>query len=82
MNKGEELKVANDQFTLPTLAGALAAIALRGAIKEENEIYHVSGTSCMSRYEFTSKIADIMGYVPDNIKQLKATHLFKQLKGQ
>jgi dTDP-4-dehydrorhamnose reductase len=72
MNKGEELKIVNDQFTSPTLADVLAAVALRVATKEKNELYHVSGTSCISRYEFVIKVARIMGYLSDYIKPIES----------
>lgn len=70
MNKGETLKVVRDQFTSPTLADTLAAVIMRLASREKNDVYHVSGTSCISRYEFTKKIANIMGYSPDLIKPI------------
>ena len=72
MKKGEELKIVNDQFTSPTLADVLAAVALRVATTEENELYHVSGTSCISRYEFISKVARIMGHIADYIKPIES----------
>jgi dTDP-4-dehydrorhamnose reductase len=70
MNKGETLKIVRDQFTSPTLADTLAAVIMRLASREKNDVYHVSGTSCISRYEFTKKIANIMGYSPNLIKPI------------
>jgi dTDP-4-dehydrorhamnose reductase len=72
MNRGEELKIVNDQFTSPTLADILAAVALRIAVLEKNELYHVSGGSCLSRYEFTKKISTMMGYSSSSIKPVKS----------
>lgn len=72
MKNGEELKIVNDQFTSPTLADVLAAVALRIATIERNVLYHVSGTSCLSRYEFTRKIANIMGYPVDLVKPIES----------
>jgi dTDP-4-dehydrorhamnose reductase len=80
MNKSEELKVVNDQYTSPTLADVLAAIALRVAVKETNDLYHVSGTSCMSRYEFTRKIAATMGYLPDIIQAIESKSIAQAAK--
>lgn len=62
LNRGEEIKIVNDQFTSPTLADVLAEVALKVATEEGNELYHVSGTACLSRYEFTKKISKVMGY--------------------
>jgi dTDP-4-dehydrorhamnose reductase len=67
LNKGEEIRVVDDQFTSPTLADMLAEVALKVAITDKNELYHVSGTSCLSRYEFTKKISDFMGYSHNGI---------------
>jgi dTDP-4-dehydrorhamnose reductase len=66
LNRGEEIKVVNDQFTSPTLADMLAEVALKLATKDRNELYHVSGTACLSRYEFTKKISKVMGYSANN----------------
>jgi dTDP-4-dehydrorhamnose reductase len=72
MNKGEDLKVVSDQYTSPTLADVLAEVALMIAGKEKNELYHVAGTCCLSRYEFTKKIAITMGYSPDCVKPVES----------
>jgi dTDP-4-dehydrorhamnose reductase len=72
MNKGEDLKVVSDQYTSPTLADVLAEVALMIAEQEKNELYHVAGTSCLSRYEFTKKIAITMGYSRVSIKPVES----------
>jgi dTDP-4-dehydrorhamnose reductase len=68
LSKGEELKIVNDQFTSPTLADVLAEVIIKLAGLGKNGLYHVSGTSCLSRYEFARKIADTMGYSQDLVK--------------
>jgi dTDP-4-dehydrorhamnose reductase len=75
MKNHEELKIVSDQYTSPTLADILAAVSLRIANIENNEIYHVAGISCMSRYEFTKKIASAMGYLPDEIVPVESKTL-------
>ena len=80
MNKGEELKIVNDQFTSPTLADVLATIALKLAISETNALYHAAGTVCISRYEFTKKIANMMGYLINSIKPIKSNFLTQTAK--
>lgn len=80
MNKNEELKIVNDQYTSPTLADVLAAIALRVAVKDTNDLYHVSGTSCMSRYEFTRRIAATMGYWPYDIHPIESRSIAQVAK--
>lgn len=72
MRNGEELKIVNDQYTSPTLADILAAVAIRVATKEYNELYHVAATSPTNRYEFTVKLATMMGYPADKIKPIES----------
>jgi dTDP-4-dehydrorhamnose reductase len=80
MHKGEDLQIVNDQFTSPTLADILAAVALRVAVLEKNELYHVSGTSCLSRYEFTKKLSTVMGYYTCSIKPVKSNSFLQAAK--
>lgn len=80
MNKNEELKIVDDQFSSPTLADTLAAVALRLADRTVNELYHVSGTSCLSRYEFTKKIAEMMGYPVDLVKPISSKSFVQAAK--
>jgi dTDP-4-dehydrorhamnose reductase len=67
LKRREEIRVVNDQFTTPTLADMLAEVALNIATTEKNEVYHVTGTSCLCRYEFARKISEVMGYSSDRI---------------
>lgn len=78
LKRGDTLKIVNDQFATPTLADALADVILRVAAKDKNTLYHVSGTSCISRYEFTKKIARITGYTNEKI-QAVGTKSIEQL---
>lgn len=80
MNKGEELNIVDDQFTSPTLADELATIALKLAVIETNSLYHAAGTICTSRYEFTKKIANMMGYLITSIKPIKSNFLTQRAK--
>jgi dTDP-4-dehydrorhamnose reductase len=66
LNRGDEIKVVDDQFTSPTLADVLAEAAMQVAIKDRNELYHISGSLCLSRYKFTKKISEAMGYSYNN----------------
>lgn len=77
IKKGETLKIVGDQFSSPTLADVLAAVIVRLASTEKNDVYHVSGTTCISRYEFTRKVANVMGY-SDNLIMPVASRSFVQ----
>jgi len=78
--KGEELKIVNDQFTSPTLADVLAAVSLRLASRDNNDLYHVSGTSCISRYEFTVQLAQTMGYPTELVKPIESKSFVQAAK--
>lgn len=80
MSKGEEMKIVNDQFTSPTLADVLAAVIIRLAKMEKNDLYHVAGASCMNRYEFTRKIANAMGYPVNLIKPIESRSIAQAAK--
>ena len=80
MKRAEELKIVNDQYASPTLADTLAAVALRVAETEKNALYHVSGTSCISRYNFTKKIACAMGYSDNLVKPVESRSFVQAAK--
>ena len=76
----DTLRIVNDQYSSPTLADTLAAVSLRVAAVDKNEIYHVAGASCNSRYEFTRKIAEVMGYPSSQIKPIESNVLNQAAK--
>jgi dTDP-4-dehydrorhamnose reductase len=77
LHNNEPLQIVNDQFASPTLADALAAVTIQLASNAKNGLYHVSGTTVLSRYDFTVKIANMMGYASDTIKPIESK-LFHQ----
>ena len=62
--KNEPLKIVTDQFASATLADSLAESILNMTSTDITGLYHVSGLSCESRYEFTVKLAKKFGYDP------------------
>ena len=77
LNKKEPLKIVTDQFASATLADSLAEAALRLLESDKGGIYHVSGLSCESRYEFSIKLAQKFGYDPSVIAKVTSAE-FKQ----
>jgi dTDP-4-dehydrorhamnose reductase len=69
------LQIVDDQYSSPTLADILGAVCVKLANSNENGIYHVSGASCNSRYEFTKRIAEVMGYSSAEIKPIQTNSL-------
>lgn len=77
LHAGENLKIVTDQFATATLADSLAEAALKIAEENKGGLYHVSGLSCESRYEFSQKLAKKFGYDPNLIQATDSTQ-FKQ----
>jgi len=62
LHKNEPLKIVTDQFASATLADSLAESILKIAESNKSGLYHISGLSCESRYDFTIKLAEKFGY--------------------
>ncbi len=57
LEKGDTVKVVNDQFRMPTLAEDLAQACILAIDKRAKGIYHVSGKDFMSVIEMVKRIA-------------------------
>jgi dTDP-4-dehydrorhamnose reductase len=78
LSNKEEIKALTDQYTSPTLADNLADAVLELAQIERNGIYHVSGLSCLNRYDFVLKLAMVMGFNSALVKPV-TTDQFTQI---
>ncbi|HZY46319.1 MAG TPA: sugar nucleotide-binding protein, partial [Candidatus Bathyarchaeia archaeon] len=74
----EVVKAVEDQFSSPTLADNLADAVLRLVEYPGNGIFHTAGRSCISRYEFARKIAEIFGYPVQLVQPVVSTE-FRQV---
>jgi len=68
LRNGEEVKIVTDQFITPTLNTSLAKMLLEIAERELKGIFHTSGATRVSRYEFALRIADKFGLDKELIK--------------
>lgn len=59
LESGKEISVVTDQFITPTLNSNLAAMLLEAADRQLSGIYHLSGASRVSRYDFACQLADM-----------------------
>lgn len=59
LKKGNRINIVKDQFNTPTLADNLAELILELIEKEENGIFHASGSERINRYDFALRIAEI-----------------------
>lgn len=58
LEKGDPIKVVDDQFRAPTLAEDLADACIAAAMKGAKGMYHVSGKDIMSIIELVYKVAE------------------------
>jgi len=77
LSKNEQLKIVTDQFATATLADSLANSALKIAESSKSGLYHISGLSCESRYEFSIKFAEKFGFDSSLISKTSSSQ-FKQ----
>lgn len=75
LKKGNAINVVNDQFNSPTLAGNLIELILELIEKEENGLFHASGSERISRLDFAIRIAEIFGLNKDLIKPITSDQL-------
>ncbi|HKI75871.1 MAG TPA: dTDP-4-dehydrorhamnose reductase [Candidatus Bathyarchaeia archaeon] len=78
LKKKETVKAVTDQYSSPTFADNLAEALLRLTEHSENGIFHTAGGSCVSRFEFATKVAEIFGYETRLIQPVTSGE-FKQL---
>jgi len=77
LHANEPLKIVTDQFASATLADSLAESILKIAESKTGGIFHVSGLTCESRYDFTTKLAKKFGYDESLIAPVNSSE-FKQ----
>ena len=72
------VKAVSDQYSSPTFADNLAEALLRLAKYPDNGVFHTAGRSCVSRYEFAVKLAEIFDYPTRLVEPVHASD-FKQM---
>lgn len=78
MSKGEKLRIVTDQYGSPTLADTLAHSILNVIDKNLIGIFHTSGSTCINRFDFTAKIAQVFGHPTDLVLPSSSSE-FKQI---
>lgn len=76
----EPIKIVTDQFASATLADSLAESILKMAESDKSGLYHVSGLSCESRYDFTIKLAKKFGHNTSLISPTTSTSFVQKAK--
>ena len=75
VNTGKVMRVANDQFGHPTLASNLAEIIIELIMLDKNGVYHVAGSSYVSRYNQALEITKAFGLDSSLIKSVTTEEL-------
>ena len=78
--KKSPLKIVTDQFATATLADSLANSILKIAQSKKNGLYHVSGLSCESRFDFSIKLAKEFGYDTNLISKTNSSQFHQKSK--
>lgn len=75
LKQGKSVTIVNDQFGNPTLADDLANAILKIIQLQQWNLYHVSGSELIDRYQFALKIADIYKLNKNLISQITTPEL-------
>ena len=73
--KNNKMSIVNDQINTPTLADNLAENIIEIIKKDLTGIFHLSGLSCISRLDFSKKIAKTLGYSDNLISSISSEKL-------
>ena len=80
LEKGDPIKVVDDQFRAPTLAEDLADACIAAAMKGAKGMYHVSGKDIMSIIELVYKVAEYYQLDKSLISPVKSESLNQAAK--
>jgi dTDP-4-dehydrorhamnose reductase len=75
LSRGEPIKIVDDQYNSPTLADSLAEALIKAIDKDLRGLYHIAGKTRLSRFQFTLKLAEHMGFNKDLITPIKTSEL-------
>jgi len=78
LNGKEEIRIVTDQYSSPTLADDLAEALLALSRSKRQGIYHTAGKTCINRFDFAKKIAEIFELDESLIKPV-TSDVFKQV---
>ncbi|MGQ9460508.1 MAG: dTDP-4-dehydrorhamnose reductase [Candidatus Bathyarchaeaceae archaeon] len=78
LRRREEIKIVTDQYSSPTLADNLAETLLALSKSQRQGVYHTAGKTCINRFDFAKKIAEIFDLNGDLIKPV-TSDAFKQV---
>lgn len=80
LEKGEAIKVVNDQYRMPTLVQDLAAACQLVVSKQATGIYHISGKEMLSVYEIAMQVAEFWNLDENFIQPISSDSLNQEAK--
>jgi len=80
LQKGEALKIVDDQFRSPTFAEDLAIACFEMAKRKVKGIYHISGPETYSILEMVKKIGTYFGWSTNNVQAVSSDSLNQKAK--
>jgi len=78
LRKGEAINIVTDQYSSPTLADNLAEVLLVLSRSERQGVYHTAGKTCLNRFDFAKKIAEVFELNGSLVKPV-TSDVFKQV---
>ena len=75
LKNGRPIKAATDQIGSPTYVHDLAFGLLRIVEQDGEGIYHLSGSECVSRYDFAVRVCDVFGFDASLVERVKTGDL-------
>jgi dTDP-4-dehydrorhamnose reductase len=80
LKKGEQVKIATDQWNSPTLNTSLAEMTLEIIQLKKTGIYHLAGATRLSRFNFAKLLAETFGYDDSLITPITSAQLRQAAK--
>jgi len=75
LGKGELVNIVTDQYNSPTLADSLAETLIKVCEQGVTGLYHIAGKTRINRYDFTLKLANMMGYDKSLVHPINSSSL-------
>jgi dTDP-4-dehydrorhamnose reductase len=80
LEKGQKIRVVQDQWRMPTLAEDLADACLQAARRKANNIFNVAGPRLYSIFELVEQVADFWGLDRNAIESITTGDLHQVAK--
>lgn len=75
LRAGKNIRIVDDQIGNPTLASDLAEALIKLAVSSKQDVYHLSGSEIIDRYNFALLVADVFDLDPGLIERIKTADL-------